>query len=142
MPKTIATDWKVVINGVVLSDHCFDVQIGDEKEQIDVSGFNPLGAREYLPGTQDQTITLQFLNDWASGSVHATLNPLYTGGSTFPIFVQPDSDAGTSATNPIYGGSANIYSYPPGATLNERVELTVEFKPAPNSKFTWGTVAP
>lgn len=142
MPKTIATDWKVVINGVILSDHAFDVAIADEKEQIDVSGFSPTGAREYLPGQQEQGITIQFLNDWATSSVHATLYPLYSSGSTFPMWVQPDSDIGTSATNPIYGGSANIYSYPPTASLGERVELTVEFKPAPNSKFNWGTSFP
>jgi hypothetical protein len=137
MPKFISTDWKVVINGVALSDHCFDVQIGDEKEQVDVSGFSPTGRREFLPGIQDQTITCQFLNDFGAGSVHQTIWPLYEGGSSFPVFVQPDSDAGTSATNPWYGGTANVFSYPPSATLNERAEVTVEFKPAPNSLFDW-----
>jgi len=137
MPKFISTDWKVVVNGVVLSDHAFDVQIGDEKEQVDVSGFSPTGRREFLPGIQDQTITVQFLNDFGTGSVHQTIWPLYEGGSSFPVFVQPDSDAGTGTTNPWYGGTANVFSYPPSATLNERAEVTVEFKPAPNSLFDW-----
>lgn len=137
MPKFISTDWKIVVNGVNLSDHCFDIQIGDEKEQVDVSGFSTTGRKEFLPGTQDQTITAQFLNDYGAGSVHATIWPLYEGGSSFPIIVQPDSDAGTSSTNPTYSGTANVFSYPPSATLNERAEVTIEFKPAPNSLFDW-----
>lgn len=139
MPKFISTDWKVVINGVVLSDHAFDVQIEDEKEQIDVSGFSPTGVREYLPGTRDQTITVQFLSDFGSSSVHATVYPLYNGGSSFPILVQPDSDVGTSATNPWYGGTANVFSYPVGATLNERAEQTIAFRPSAGASFAWGT---
>jgi hypothetical protein len=137
MPKFISTDWKVVVNSVDLSNHAFDVQIGDEKEQVDVSGFSPTGRKEFLPGTQDQTITVSFLNDFGSASVHQTIWPLYEGGSSFPVIVQPDSDAGTSNTNPWYGGTANVFQYPPSATLNERAEVVVEFKPAPNSLFDW-----
>ena len=139
MPKFINTDWKVVINSVTLSDHAFDVQIANEKEQIDVSGYSPTGTREFLPGIQDQTITVSFLMDYAASSVHATIWPLYEGGSSFPILVQPDSDAGTTSSNPTYSGTASIYSYPTGATLNERAEAVMEFKPAPNARFDWSS---
>lgn len=142
MSKFINTDWKVVVNNRDLSDHAFDVQIGDEKERIEVSGFSPTGTREFLPGLSEQNVTVQFLGDFGSASVHQTIEPLYSGGSVFPFFVQPDSDAGTSSTNPIYGGSASVFSYPVGATLNQRNELTVVFSPAPGSEFSWGTVAP
>lgn len=145
MAKSLATDWKVVVNNVVLSDHAFDVAISDEKDRVDVSGFSPTGAREFLPGLTEATVTVQFLADFkaaAAGAVHATIYPLYTGGSSFPFFVQPDSDAGTSATNPIYGGTAQVFAYPVQATLNERLEQTIEFAPAPNSNFAWGTTAP
>ena len=69
MPKFISTDWKITVAGVDLSDHCFDIQIANEKDQVDVSGFSPLGTREFLPGIQDQTVTAQFLNDFATGEV-------------------------------------------------------------------------
>jgi len=145
MGKFLSTDWKVVVNGVVLSDHAFDVQIADEKDRVDVSGFSPTGTREFLPGLSEQGVTVQFLADFkgaAAGAVHATIYPLYTSGASFAFFVQPDSDAGTSGSNPLYGGTANVFSYPMGATLNERTEQTVEFAPAPNSTFVWGTFAP
>jgi hypothetical protein len=138
--KFISNDWRVVVNNVDLSDHAFDVAIADEKDRVDVSGFG--GVREFLPGLQSAGVTVQFLGDFGTASVHQTLEPLYTGGSIFPFYVQPDNDGGTaSTTNPKYGGSASIFSYPMGATLNERAEQTVEFLPAPNSQFAWGTAA-
>ncbi len=137
MPKFVSTDWKVLINSVDLSTYAFDVQIADEKEQIDVSGFSPTGRKEFVPGVQDQAITVSFLQSFSSGGPHATIWPLYEGGSSFPVLVQPDSDAGTTSSNPTYSGTANVFSYPPTGTLNERSEVVVEFKPAANSLFDW-----
>lgn len=143
MAKRINTDIKVVVNGRNLSDHSFSVDTPSSKEQIDVSGFSPTGTREFLPGVEDQTITVSFLADFGTNSVHQTLLPLYEGGTPFPFYLQPDSDAGTTALNPIYGGTANIYDYNGlSGALNARGELTATFRPAPGSRFTWGTVAP
>ena len=98
------------------------------------------GTREFLPGLADQTIEVRFLQDFGTNSVHQTLNPLYTSGTTFVVSVQPDSDTGTSATNPVYGGTAVLYSYNGlSGELNARGEITATFKPAPNSLFAWGT---
>ena len=102
-------------------------------------GLSPTGAREYVPGTADQGIEISFRWDTAAGGPHQTLYPLYSGGSVFKLWVQRDSDAGTSTTNPWYGGTASMYSYPVGATLNEVEEITVSFSPAPNSAFVWST---
>jgi hypothetical protein len=141
--KFLLTDAKVVVNNVVLSDHADGVDTPSEKEQIDVSSFSPTGTREFLPGIADQTIEIEFFQDFASNKVHATLEPLYTSGSSFPLFVQPDSDAGTSATNPIYGGTAQLFSYNGlSGSLNDPSKMTATFKPAANASFTWGTVAP
>jgi hypothetical protein len=144
MAKFLATDVKVYVNGVNLSDHADSVDTPEEKEQIEVSGFSSAGTREFLPGLSDQTIEVEFLQDFASAKVHATLQPLYAGGSAFAMFVQPDSSDGTSATNPLFGGSASLYAYNGlgGAALNEPVKITATFKPAPGSSFSWGTVAP
>lgn len=142
MAKSAATDYKVVVNNVVLSNWAFDVQIEDSKDRLETSGFSPTGARDYVPGLREQTVTVQFRHDEASGGPWATVRPLYEGGSTFPFFVQRDSDAGTSANNMIYGGSANVFSFPVSATLNEVQETEYEFAPAPGAVFSWGTVAP
>jgi hypothetical protein len=141
--KYLNTDWRVVVNNVELSDHAFDVQIADEKEKVDVSGFG--GNKEFLPGQREAAVTVQFLNDFGTatpGSVFWTLQPLYDSGTSFPFYVQPFNDGGTAGSvDPKYGGTANIFSLPAGASLNERGELTAEFSPAPNSDFSWGTAA-
>ncbi len=140
MAKEVATLWKVMVNNVNLSAWAFDVAGADERAKVDVSGFT--GYKEYVPGVRDQTVTVQFVNDRASGGPHQTLLSLYTGGSVFPFFVQPHSDTGTSSTNPIFGGTASLYQFPFGATLDEREEMSIDFSPATNSVFNWGTVAP
>ena len=140
MGKEIATRWKVVVNNVNLSSWAFSVDGADEREKVDVSGFT--GYKEFVPGTREQTVTVSFVNDRAVGGPHATLLSLYQQGTTFPFYVQPHSDLGTSSTNPLFGGTASLYSFPFGATLNEREEMEIEFAPATNSTFEWGTVAP
>lgn len=87
-------------------------------------------------------MTVQFVNDLASNGPQRTIEPLYRGGSVFPFYVLRDSTLGTSATNPLYGGTASVYSFPFGATLNEREELSIEFAPASQSTWNWGTVFP
>lgn len=139
MAKKAATRWKVVVGAWDGSSWAFDVQGADEKEKLEVSGFSATGAREYVPGTAEQSVDVSFRQDFATNAVHQTLYPLYTGGSVFKFWVQSDSVAGTSAANPWYGGTASIYSYPFSATLNEVEEITVTFSPAPNSAFVWGT---
>jgi hypothetical protein len=136
-------DVKVVVAGVDLSDQAFSVDAPMEKDQVDVSTFSPSGARSFLPGISDQTITVGFRQNYASGKVHQTIYPLFAAGTTFPLFIQPDSDAGTSATNPVCGGTAAIYTYNGlGGELNDSADIEVEFKPAPNSSFEWGTAWP
>ena len=142
--KFVSTDWRVVVNQKDFSDHAFNVDAPQEKEQIDVSGFG--GSREFLPGLEDSTLTVQFLNDFGTvNPVHATLYALYSSGTSFPVYVQPFNGGTMStadATNPLFGGTAILYSYNGGnATLNQRAEVTAEFKPAPNSTFAWGTTA-
>jgi hypothetical protein len=129
-----------MVNNVNLSAWAFDVAGADEKAKVDVSGFT--GYKEFVPGARDQNVVVQFVNDIASGGPHQTIEPLYRGGSSFPFYVQRHSDAGTSATNPLYGGTANVFSFPFGATLNDREEMSIEFAPASGSKFEWGTTFP
>jgi len=136
-------DVRVLLNNVELGDQAFSIDVPMERDQVDVSTFSPTGARSFLPGVKDQTITIGFRQNYASGKVHQTIWPLYDGGSTFPLYVWPDSDSGTSATNPVVGGTASVYSYNGlSGELNDSADIEVEFKPAPGSNFRWGTAIP
>ena len=140
MPKYLLTKAKITINGVDLSTFGFSLDTPETREQVDVSGFNPLGTREYLPGQNDQTITIGFLQGFGSSEPHRVLQPLFASGSAFPISVQADSSVAPSASNPTFGGTASMYEYNGLAgQLNARGEITATFKPASNTGFTWGT---
>jgi hypothetical protein len=143
MSKFLLNTVKVVVNSKDLSDHAFNVDTPEVKEQVDVSGFSATLTKEFLPGTADQTITVQLENAFAANSVDATLKRFYAAGSAFPVYVQPDMNAGTAAANPLFGGTAVMFEYNGlSGALNARAELTATFKPAPGSRFSWGTVAP
>ena len=56
-----------MVGATELSTWAFDVQISDEKEKLEVSGFSATGAREYVPGTAEQEVEVSFRQDYASG---------------------------------------------------------------------------
>ena len=130
MAKFINQDITITINSVELDDHAFSVDIQAEREQIDVSGFNATGSKEFLPGASDETVTIGFLQDFAAASVHATLEPLYRNSSTFVMSIKPTS-ASVSATNPSFAGTAAMFSYSGlSGELGGRSEITAVFKSA------------
>jgi hypothetical protein len=140
MSKYLLTNAKVTVAGTDLSSFAFSLDTPEEREEVDVSGFNPNGTREYLPGLRDQTITVGFLQGFGSAEPHRVLQPLFQSGTTFAILVQPDATAGTSASNPTFSGTASLYAYNGLAgELNARGEITASFRPASNTGFQWGT---
>ena len=140
MAKFAATDVCVILNGQNISDWVFSVDMPDSKGQIDVSGFNSTGAMEFVPGQRDQQIALGILQDFGATQIHQLLKPLYEGNTEFSIEVRPTS-AARSATNPWYGGSANIYDYDGmNVQLNSRAEIHATIRPSSNHTWTWATV--
>jgi hypothetical protein len=140
VPKYLLTNAKVMIAGVDLSQFAFSLDTPDEREEVDVSGFSPTGTREYLPGQRDQTITVGFLQGFGTGEPHRVLEPLYSGGSLFPILIQPDKTAAVGPANPTFGGTASIYAYNGlSGELSARGEIEATFRPASGAGFGWGS---
>lgn len=138
MGKYLLNNGKVLVGAADLSNYAFSLDTPDEKEQVEVSGFNPTGSREFLPGQRDQTITIGFLQGFGSGEPHRILQPLYEGGSAFVILVQPDATAAVGPGNPKFGGTAVLYGYNGLAgSLGARGEITATFRPATSAGFTW-----
>ena len=142
MSKFLLKDVKVMVGTVDLSSHAFNVDTPGTKEQVDVSGFSTTGSREFLPGLADESIVIQFENDFAASQVHATLEPIYRNGTTTLVYVTPTS-AAVSATNPAFGGQGVLFDYNGlSGALNARSETTATFKPAPGGTFQWSATAP
>ena len=142
MSKFLLKDVKVMVGTTDLSLHAFNVDTPGTREQVDVSGFSTVGTREYLPGLADESIVIQFENDFAASSVHSVLEPLYRLGTTTLVYVVPTS-AAVSATNPAFGGQGVLFDYNGlSGALNARSETTATFKPAPGGTFQWSATTP
>lgn len=110
MAKHVLRNASIVVNGVDLSDHCSSVTLEDTAEEIDFTAFSPSGYREFGQGLKDATITAEFFQDYATGSVDATHFPLYNSGGTFDVVVKAEN-ATTSSTNPSYTMKSRLYTW-------------------------------
>lgn len=138
MAKLVLTDADVVVNGVNLSNHCSQVTIESEKDEVDVTSFGAT-SKEILAGIGDGTITLDVFQDFAAGSVDATLWPLHLAGSTFVVVVKPAS-AAVSATNPKYTMTGVLLSYSPIAgSVGEASTTSVPIRNASQSGIVRAT---
>lgn len=99
MAKLIARNVSFKVDGVDLSDHVQRVQANFKWDRVDVSAMGSI-YKQYLLGLADAQITVDFFNDFASGSVYATLQPIAGSNTPFEVEVIPDSTLATSATNP------------------------------------------
>ena len=99
MAKTIARNVSLKVNGVSLSDHVHKIAANFKWDRVDVSAMGA-SYKQYLLGLADASITCDFYQDPAAGSVHATLQPLAGSNTPFEVEVILDSTVATSATNP------------------------------------------
>ncbi len=126
--------WKngfITVAGVNLSDHAREISLDTSVNELpdDVHGDNTAKVRA---GLEDWTITVTFLQDFASNKVDATLDLI--GGvahSGFNVIVGADGGSGVSATNPRYSGLAILASYRPfGGPHGNNLEAQATFRPA------------
>lgn len=140
MGKQVLKNVGLNVNGVDLSDHAHTCAVADTANQVDFTAFGGNGYSEFGQGLKDATITVDFYSDFAASSVHATLSPLYTSGTTFPLTVIPDSTLSVSATNPRGTMLARLYDYGPvNGQVGNASTFTATFRNA-GSGVTWGTV--
>lgn len=111
MAKQVLLDARVTVNGVNLSDHISSVTIETSKDEVDVTAFGAT-FKQLLPGLGDATITINVFQDFAGGSVNATIWPLYLANTSFPVTVRATS-AAESATNPTFTMTASVFTYNP-----------------------------
>ena len=89
----------VKINSVDLSDHVTSVVINRVFEELDVTAMGD-SSRRAVKGLEASTVTIDFLNDTANGSVLQTLQAAW-GTTVTVVFLQTKGTA-VSATNPLY----------------------------------------
>ena len=77
MARIVLTDSKVTINSVNLSDHISSVTINTSTDVVETTAFSSAGARTRVSGLIDNSVTLEFHQDFATSSVEQSIYPLY-----------------------------------------------------------------
>jgi hypothetical protein len=112
MAKFAATDYYVTINGADFSTNLNSVELSQEADDLETTAFGS-SWRTRIGGLKQASLTLNFMQDFAAGSVDAVLNPLL--GSIATVVIKPTSGTVT-ATNPTYTMTALVTQYSPFAS--------------------------
>lgn len=110
MAKLVLTNAYVTINGVDLSDSIASVTLSTTRDAVETTAFGSTGARTRVAGLTDNSVTLEFHQDFASGEVEATIYPLL--GTATAVVVKPNGSS-TSTTNPSYAFDALVTEWTP-----------------------------
>ena len=124
--------WKnayLQINGIDLSDHVESLTLNGGAVTLP----NDAMGDEYeyqRAGLLTWSVEATFYQDFAGGSVDATLWPLYSGRQTFALIVRADSGA-IGTANPQWSGDVFISSYQPLAgSHGDNLMVPITFSPA------------
>jgi hypothetical protein len=112
MPKFAATDYDVKINGSDFSTTLNSVELSQEADDLETTAFGS-SWRTRIGGLKQASLTLNFMQDFAAGSVDATLNPLL--GTLSTVVIKPTSSA-VGTANPSYTMTCLVNQYSPFAS--------------------------
>jgi hypothetical protein len=112
MAKFAATDYKITVAGVDFSTNLNSVELSQEADDLETTAFGQ-SWRSRIGGLNNASITLNFMQDFAAGSVDAILSPLLATLAT--VVIKPTSGTVT-ATNPSYTMTALVTQYSPFAS--------------------------
>jgi len=128
MATFVYTDASVTVNSVDLSDHVKSCTLNYEAEMLDDTVMGDT-TRSNMAGLLNWSIDVEFLQDFASAKVDATLFSL-VGAAAFTVILKPTSGS-VSSTNPSFTGSAVLESYPPmTGSVGDLESVSVTFRSA------------
>ena len=125
MARIVLTNALVTINAVDLSDLVASVTLNSSIDVVETTAFSSTAARTRIGGLADNSISLEFHQDYASGEVEATIYPLL--GTVTTVTVKPVNTA-TGPTNPLYTMSCLVSEWTPlGAAVGELATASVSW---------------
>ena len=129
MAQIVLKDASISIAGVELADRSNNVEVNYEIESVEVTSFG--GNRSFVGGLQNNTCTVELMQDFAATETEATIFPLV--GTQLTLIFKPTSDA-VGADNPSYTISgAYLASHTPIAAAVGELAMT-------SLTFTGGTL--
>ena len=114
MARLVLTNVNITVAGVDLSDHIASVTLGSTYDVLETTAFAdgnvPQAAKNRIAGLVDNSVTLEFHQDFAAASVEATIYPLL--GTVAAVEVQP-VNAAISVDSPLYTFNALVSEWTP-----------------------------
>ena len=110
MARIVLTNAFISVGGVDLSDLVASVSLSETFDIVETTAFSSTAAKTRLAGLADNSVTLEFHQDYATGEVEQTIYPLL--GTAAAVIVKPNGSS-TSAFNPSYTCSAIISEWTP-----------------------------
>jgi hypothetical protein len=124
MAKFYAQDYKITVGTTNLSSTINSVTLDITTDEVETTAFGST-YRTRIGGLKDASVSLDFMQDFAAGSVDALLFPLM--GSTVAIKIAPTSGTVT-ATNPEYRFDALVTQYQPFAgSIGDIASLSISW---------------
>jgi hypothetical protein len=120
MARLVLTNVEVTIAGVDLSNHIASVTLGSTYDVVETTAFAgvsgaagnvPQAAKTRTAGLVDNSVTLEFHQDFAAASVEATIYPLL--GTLVNVTVQPVNSGSVASDNPLYAFNAVVSEWTP-----------------------------
>lgn len=125
MPQIVLTNAHITVNSVVLSDRANSVSLNYEVDAVESTAFGSSG-HVFIGGLQNNSLDIEFMQDFATSNVEATVYPLV--GTTTTVVIKPNG-ATTSATNPSYtlAGTFLAAHTPVAAAVGELAMTSLSF---------------
>ena len=123
MAVLVLTDAVITVNSIALSDHSNSVTLTFEIDSVESTAFGSTGHK-FTGGLQNNTLDIEFMQDFAASNVEATVYPLV--GTTTTVKVKPTSAV---TTNPEYTltGCFLASHTPVAATVGEMAMTSLSF---------------
>ena len=129
MATFVLYDAYLSVAGVDLSDHVRSVTVDAGQNMADDTAMGDAFVSNSA-GLATWSVSAEFLQDYASSKVDATLEPLLGIGNTAALVVKPTSSS-VSATNPSYSGTGILESYNPiGGSVGDQSMASATFQSA------------
>lgn len=122
MAKFVATDFKITLNSTDLTSSLHAVTLDLSSNEVETTSFGNT-YKTVIGGLLTGSVKLDFYQDFAAGSVDATIWPLI---NTVGTVVLTPTSATVSSTNPKYTAVVLINAYQPiNGTVGDLASFSV-----------------
>lgn len=133
-----ANTFKVSVSGTDLTDHVKSCTVNYAYDDVEVTAMGAT-AHTFVPGLRDDSIELEFFQDFGSSKVDATINALLGSSSGGTVVVIAGGTA-ASSTTPSYTLVGAPYTYNPiDGSVGDASMTKVSFKPVAGQSITRAT---